>query len=245
MNSSIGLIPGPRVDLALGDVQVVCRKNSAKHNERESHTPFFGLQSISPLTASRFVGVGSSDKLVGTHTSVCGKSHCAILSLSFLNHFLIYFCRLAFALYLLTIVLYIFVIRLGAYFTMLTGVIMILACFAYGIIIINDPPMKIPFANPEEQVVFVEPHFGWSWYLPLFTGIAVLFLGLAVLLLDFFVPRKIAVVFHHSVVEEDEFFVVSGMEFSFLPFSVVGMVHDAVCLRIMLHLNVVKCYRRM
>ena len=117
--------------------------------------------------------------------------------------------RLAFALYLLTIVLYIFVIRLGAYFTMLTGIIMILACFAYGVIILNDPKMKIPFANPVDHVVFLDPQFGWSWYLPLFTGIGTLILGLVVLLFDFFLPRKIAVVFHHSVVEEDEFFAVS------------------------------------
>lgn len=86
---------------------------------------------------------------------------------------------------------------------------MILSCFAFGIIIINDPPLKIPFANPEEMAVFVEPNFGWSWYLTLFTGIAVLVLGGVVLVMDFFIPRKIATVFHHSIVEEDEFFAVS------------------------------------
>ena len=121
-------------------------------------------------------------------------------------------CRLAFALYLLTILLYIFVIRLGAYFTMLTGSIMVLSCFAFGIIILNDPKMKIPFANPIDHVVFIDPQFGWSWWLPLFTGIALIILGFVILLLDFFLPRKIAVVFHHSVVEEDEFFVVSGLK---------------------------------
>ena len=97
---------------------------------------------------------------------------------------------------------------------MLTGSVMVMACFAYGIIIYNDPKMKIPFANPVQEAVFVDPQFGWSWYLPLFTGIALLALGLAILLLDFFLPRKIAVVFHHSVVEEDEFFAVSFEVFS-------------------------------
>ena len=91
---------------------------------------------------------------------------------------------------------------------MMTGITMVLACFAYGIIILNDPKMKIPFFNPEEMAVFVDPHFGWSWYLPLFTGIATLILGLVIAILDFFFPRKIAVVFHHSIVEEDEFFAV-------------------------------------
>lgn len=94
---------------------------------------------------------------------------------------------------------------------MLTGVIMILACFAFGIVILNDPKMKIPFANPVDHVVFIDPHFGWSFYLPLFTGIAVLILGIVIVLLDFFLPRKIAIVFHHSVVEEDEFFAVSEL----------------------------------
>lgn len=105
-------------------------------------------------------------------------------------------------------ILYIFVIRLGAYFTMLTGSILILACFSFGVIIVNDPKMKIPFANPVEHVVFVDPHFGWSFYLPLFTGILLVFLGLFIYLMDYFLPRKIAVVFHHSIVEEDEFFAV-------------------------------------
>lgn len=118
--------------------------------------------------------------------------------------------------------LYIFVIRLGAYFTMLTGSIMILSCFAFGIIILNDPKMKIPFANPEEMAVFVDPQFGWSWYLTLFTGIGVLVLGGVVLALDFFIPRKIATVFHHSIVEEDEFFAVSEFfKITFMLFSFI------------------------
>ena len=91
---------------------------------------------------------------------------------------------------------------------MLTGSIMILSCFAYGVIIINDPPLKIPFANPEDMTVFVEPKFGWCFYLALLTGIAVLILGGVIVVLDFLFPRKIAIVFHHSIVEEDEFFAV-------------------------------------
>lgn len=91
---------------------------------------------------------------------------------------------------------------------MLTGSILILACFSFGVIIVNDPKMKIPFANPVEHVVFVDPQFGWSFYLPLFTGILLVFLGLFIYLMDYFLPRKIAVVFHHSIVEEDEFFAV-------------------------------------
>ncbi len=86
---------------------------------------------------------------------------------------------------------------------------MILAIFAYGIIIENDPKMKIPFANEEEGAVFVDPHFGWSWGLTLATGICTLILGCVVLFMDYFFPRQIAVVFHHSILEDDDFFQVS------------------------------------
>ena len=87
----------------------------------------------------------------------------------------------------------------------LTGLIMILAVFAFGVIVINDPELKIPFAD-DHTAVFIEPKFGWSFYLPLFTGIALFFLGIAIYMMDYFIPRKIAAVFHHSIVEEDEFF---------------------------------------
>ena len=87
-----------------------------------------------------------------------------------------------------------------------TGLVMILACFCYGVIIINDPPMIFPFANDHGERVTLDPHFGWSWYLTLFTGIAVVVLSIVILFMTYFFPRQIAVVFHHSVVEEDEFF---------------------------------------
>lgn len=87
-----------------------------------------------------------------------------------------------------------------------TGLVMCLASFAYAIIIINDPPFKLPFADNEGHLVRLAPHFGWSWYLNLFTGILVVILAIVILVLNYFIPRKIATVFHHSVVEEDEFF---------------------------------------
>lgn len=117
---------------------------------------------------------------------------------------------------------------------MLTGSVMVLSCFAYGIIILNDPKMKIPFANPIDQAVFIDPQFGWPWWLTLFTGIGLIVLGFVILLLDFFLPRKIAVVFHHSVVEEDEFFVVSELK--------LLVVHT---LQFILVLLVIVCRRRM
>ncbi len=86
---------------------------------------------------------------------------------------------------------------------------MVLACFSFGLIILNDPKMRIPFANEEEGAVLIDPEFGWSWYLTLVTGILTFFLGIFILVMDFFFPRKIAVVFHHSIIEDDDFFQVS------------------------------------
>ena len=119
--------------------------------------------------------------------------------------------RVAFGTYLLSILLFIFVIRYGAWFMLITGLLMVLACFAFGIIMINDPPLAVPFANPIQGEVFVRPTYGWSFILTIVTGNVVWFLALVILLMDYFMPRRIAVVFHHSIVEEDEFFQVSCM----------------------------------
>lgn len=99
-------------------------------------------------------------------------------------------------------ILFWLVIRLGAIALIWLGVIMIMAIFLFGIIIINDPELKIPFGTHD----ILEPHFGWSFYLTLFTGLGCIFVGCLIWLLDFFVPRKIAIVFNHTVVEDDEFF---------------------------------------
>ena len=112
--------------------------------------------------------------------------------------------RLAFGVYLITLILFWLVIRLGAISLIWLGVIMILAIFFYGIIIINDPELRIPFGPSDDETII--PHFGWSFYLTLFTGLGCIFFGCIIWLMDFFVPRQIAVVFNHTIVEDDEFF---------------------------------------
>ena len=86
---------------------------------------------------------------------------------------------------------------------------MLSACASFGIIIINSPPLKVPFGNNEGAVTFLFPTFGWAWWLTLWTGIATVALAIQIWVLNYFMPRRIATVFHHSVVEEDEFFQVS------------------------------------
>lgn len=118
----------------------------------------------------------------------------------------LFLCRLAFTTYLLSMILFIFVIGTGAWFMLYSGLFMIFASFAYSIIIINDPEFAIPFADIEGHRVTLITHYGWSWILNLVTGIATTLLAILVLVLNFFIPREVATFFHHTIVEEDEFF---------------------------------------
>ena len=129
--------------------------------------------------------------------------------------FIIY--RLAFAVYLLDMLIFIFNVRIGTHFMMLLGVLMVCSTFAYGMIIRNDPPMVLPFnredctPNPsmdEWCAIRLTPTFGWSFYLVLFTGIVTFFVGVILFIADFFRPRWTAVWFHHNVIEQDDEFVV-------------------------------------
>lgn len=122
----------------------------------------------------------------------------------FLNVF--FLCRLAFTTYFLSMILFVFVIDTAAWFMLYCGLFMIFASFAYSIIIINDPVMKIPFADNEGARVELVNHYGWAWILNIVTGILTTLLAILILVLNFFVPREVATFFHHTIVEEDEFF---------------------------------------
>ena len=63
--------------------------------------------------------------------------------------------------------------------------------------------------DPTTCNIRMAPALHWCWYLTLFTGLATFFLALLILFLDYFFPRIIAPVFHHNIVEDDEFFAVS------------------------------------
>jgi len=74
---------------------------------------------------------------------------------------------------------------------------MILANLFYGIIIINDPELVIPF-NAEDKL---KPTFGSSFYFSLFTGFFCIFIGFLIWVVDFFAPQKTAVIFNHTEAE--------------------------------------------
>ena len=124
--------------------------------------------------------------------------------------------RLAFAIYLLDILIFIFNVRIGIHFFMLLGIIMICSIFSYGVIILNSPPLVLPWSEADCEpdasqdewcTLIMEPKFGWSWYLVLFTGLAVFFTGVILFFIDFFRPRWITPLFHHNILEEDQEFI--------------------------------------
>ena len=98
---------------------------------------------------------------------------------------------------------------------MLLGILMIMACGAYGLVILNKPHIRLPWnragcdPNPsagEWCAQAMVPHFGWSWGLVLATGILVFIMGVVLFIVDFFVPRWTAPLFHHNIIEADEEF---------------------------------------
>ena len=84
---------------------------------------------------------------------------------------------------------------------LITGLMMCLSCLTYGVVIQNDPPLRIYFPNEA-----LRPVFTYAFYLCLFTGLLTILGAGIVILMDIFYPRKIAAFFHHAHIEEDDVF---------------------------------------
>jgi len=78
---------------------------------------------------------------------------------------------------------------------------MLLACLTYGIVIINDPPLQIPF--PDGTLI---PQFSWAFWLVLVTGCLTVLAALVIVFIDIRLPRMTAEFFHHSTIEDDTIF---------------------------------------
>ena len=78
---------------------------------------------------------------------------------------------------------------------------MVLACATYGLTILNDPPLEIHFYDG-----ILKPHFKISFYLVLFTGLGACIIAILIVISDYICPRKIAQVFHHSIIADDIIF---------------------------------------
>ena len=92
----------------------------------------------------------------------------------------------------------------------LTGAMLGLAALTYGVLVQNDPPLRIPF-----QDGVIQPMFSYSFYLTAITGGLTMIASIVILLLNWIWPRKVASFFHHSIVEDDTIFEVSEQEACF------------------------------
>ena len=78
---------------------------------------------------------------------------------------------------------------------------MVLASATYGLTILNDPPLEIPFYD-----AVLKPQFRASFYLVLITGLVTSVLAIAIVIADYKCPRNIAKVFHHTIIADDVIF---------------------------------------
>ncbi|XP_023724682.1 dual oxidase maturation factor 1 isoform X2 [Cryptotermes secundus] len=95
----------------------------------------------------------------------------------------------AFPCWLLANILFILVIRCGAYFTVLTGAFELLACLLWAVIR-NPNPLIIPFEDGS-----ITTKYGIHFWLTLISGIACFTIGLVILFLDERYPDQIALFF--------------------------------------------------
>lgn len=119
---------------------------------------------------------------------------CCIILVPFFLHN----CRLAFATYLYSILLFLNNICYGAYFMLMTGCLLIMASFTYALQIQNDPPFKIPFPNG-----ILRPTFSLSFYMTAITGVLTAVMAGMVLLMNYLNPRMTSVLFHHTYIKDD------------------------------------------
>ena len=112
--------------------------------------------------------------------------------------------RLAFALYLVSILLFVNTIHHGALIMLYMGLVLCLAVFTYGNVIMNGEgnvlKMKIPF-----QDGVLDPQYGWSWWLTLVTGVFSVIVSVFILIANRARPDLTAIFFHHTFVIEEEF----------------------------------------
>lgn len=100
----------------------------------------------------------------------------------------------AFALWLITIILFFVVISYATFFLGLTGGIMVIGNIIYGTLRWG-PDLVIPF-NAHHKL---EPHYGWCFYLSLLTGIACIILAVVIYIVDLINPTATASFFNIDI----------------------------------------------
>ncbi|XP_028409191.1 dual oxidase maturation factor 1-like [Dendronephthya gigantea] len=105
---------------------------------------------------------------------------------------------MGFTLWVVTNILFLNVIRYGAYFLSLTGVIVLLANLIYDSLHLG-PELLIPF--PDGSLNFT---YGWCFWLSFSIGFLCLVLGVLIVALDYFFPGPVATFFNIDIVTEFE-----------------------------------------
>lgn len=80
----------------------------------------------------------------------------------------------------------------------LTGAMLCLAALTFSIVIQNDPPLQVHFPD-----AILRPKFNYSFYLTAATGVMTCILACIVLVMQNLYPRKVALFFHHTLLEDD------------------------------------------
>ncbi|XP_071034974.1 dual oxidase maturation factor 1 [Parasteatoda tepidariorum] len=118
---------------------------------------------------------------------------------------------LAFPLWLLSNILFFMVIRYGAYFLSLTGGCLLLAnvlfCF-----IRNPVPVELHFQS--KPLVL---HYGWCYWLVLFTGILCELLTIIIIFMDLRYPEELSEFFGTDILQDYEDFYVDPVELGLIP----------------------------
>lgn len=105
----------------------------------------------------------------------------------------------AFALWLITLILFMVVISYATFFLGLTGVVIVIGNIIYGTLRWG-PDLVIPFTAHDK----LEPHFGWCFYLSLITGIGCILLAIAIIVVDLYYPSATASFFNIDILASFE-----------------------------------------
>ncbi|RWS22293.1 hypothetical protein B4U80_02835 [Leptotrombidium deliense] len=135
------------------------------------------------------------------------------------THIVIWF---AFALWLLTNILFQMVIQYGALLLVFTGKILVFANILYCNIR-NPIPLEIPFESVDgKSTVWLKPSFSWCYYLNLVNGIICIILGVIAFYADLRYTDETAEFFGIDVLQNYEDFIAGTFNFRII-FAVISL----------------------
>lgn len=123
---------------------------------------------------------------------------------------------MAFPLWLLSNILFFMVIRYGAYYLSLTGGCLLLTNLLFATIR-NAVPVAIRFQSKPLTL-----HYGWCFWLVLFTGLLCELLVAIIIFMDLRYPEEIAIFFGTDILQDYEDYYADPVELGLIPPEVVA-----------------------